>query len=400
MIYYAYLRKPSLLSNSRDLFKNYSMFNFALENKYKYLKTIREISGDCSLISSNGNKEDILLSYGDKIYMEKIYFVDIKYKTAILFRYVLRTKNNIITDKIIIPSINKIYEILEIGVKVKSIHEHYLNLLNLSLVNNDTLKYFSNSYENEMTLSTLKGTYAALMPASDKIPLSNLYFDYMYSSHNSLNEIPNILDYLSSIPAHWDSHLNMDGNKLTKAFNTISENLEENITIDPEIESVLNSKYRTIDQILFELNKSVRYSNDFLIDNLNMKENDILLDYICKDTFNSIVCYLMNKGLSSSDTDFCFNYNFQDPVFIRSANRYSEVPLTDQEVTDLKFKYLNVNNIIPKLSKIRAAKNFKDIISFDVDVKCEPRLYKNINTVLDINNISLFSDGLVINGRD
>ena len=398
-------------SHMRNLLYDNDDFNkiklYEEKNRFKYLKTIKEISDNFSL-SINKDRIDMDIDKDDSIYIEKIYFVDIKYNTAILFKFIVRKKNEILSDKIIIPSINKIYTLLKMDKEVESVHNQFLNRLNVSLKNQDIIKHFADSYQEKEIAKNLNKAYAMVNMINKQIPLGEEYYDYIRSICDLWEYMPNTVEYFGSKPTYWDDNLDEDifgstfdpnclditQGGLVKSFDKIYECFEENIILDPEIENVLNGKYKTIKQVLFNLSQNVKY-NDILSSKLNLKMEESLYDFICPNICDQLSNYLIHRGMTSVDTDFSFNYNFKDHIptkHIKHINRYNLTPIKEDMIQDLF--YLNFKNI--SISNMRAVKTFQDIMSFDVDVEIdEDSRSSNINTVLDLNTNSLFSNSLI-----
>ena len=403
--YFSHMRYPLVSDND---FERRYLYE---KNRFKYLKTIKEISNNFILSINKEDHVDMDINKDDSIYMEKIYFVDTKYNTAILFKFIVREKNKILSNKIIIPSINKIYALLEMDKEIESIHNQFLNKLNVSLKNQDIIKYFADSYQDEIVVKDLNKAYTMLNMINKQIPLGEEYYTYIHSISDLWEYMPNTVEYFGSKPAYWDDNLNQDifGDNfdlnytditqggLVKSFDKIHECFEENIIVDPEIENVLNGKYKTIKQVLFDLSQNVKY-NDILSNKLNLKMKESLYDYICPDICNQLSNHLIHKGITSIDTDFSFNYNFKDRIpikHIKYINRYNLTPIKEDMIQDLL--YLNFKNNL--ISNMRAAKTFQDIVSFDIDIEMdEDSRSSNINTVLDLNTNSLFSNSLIDKG--
>ena len=394
--YFVHLRDPLEEDISFNFLRSscYNSFNLFEKNRFKYLKTIKEISSE--FILSNKDSLDVYLTNNDKIFVEKVYFVDMKYKTSILFKYIFRTKHIILLDKIIIPSINKIYEILEINKEVESIHNKYLNELNISILDQDMLKYFADPYMTINERNEFCLLYNFLLSLKE-IPLNLAYFDYV----NSINDFWDRERFKQEVikrtyPGYWDDkkssfdYSNTEEKMIERSFEKIHKNLHENIIMDPEIESVLNRKYKNVDKILFELSQNEKYNNLF-INRLNLnRSSEILSDYLNADTFNNFLDYIIDKGIKSIYTDFSLKSNFIDNTIIREINRYDLSP-----IKTYKLDSLNLNHFNSDLINGRIAKMFSDIIAFDVNINLDEGINSNINTILDLHTCSLFSNSLI-----
>ena len=386
----AYIRDPLEDDFSVNYLRTISghdlLFNKnATHNRFKYLKIIKEITKEISL-HKYGMHMNIDIDTDDKLFIEKIYFVDIKYKISILFKFIIRLKNVILTDKIIIPSINKIYEIINLDTKIESIHNKFLNSLNISFKNQDTVKYFANSFEENFTINSLQRIWKILIH----------FKDILFSSQDIMISTDDLYEFISK---NIDMYSNLDMRQLNRCFDSIDLFMYDYIGLDLELTNVLNKKYKSLNNILFGLN-----SNNFIYTNslinsscLNLDSSANLYDYTDMDFGSDLTEHIVKLSFNHINTDFSFYYCNNSKIITSNChvNRYDEFGRGENMTNE--FNYLPDTYTPLDSFDMNVGKSFNDIIAFNIDFYTGygNTVEYSTNTVLDLNTCSLFSNSLI-----